>query len=274
MAKKQEKWFFRNLLKAIVLLAVLLITVQICLNVGTRHNKEITVPDFSGMPLSEAEHLAAVNEVRLDVTDSVSIKRLQRGAVFSQNPQPGSKVKKGRRILITINATSAQKVAMPNVVGLSLRQAMTELLSRGLKVGRLSYREDIASNNVLAQRIGGHEIAPGAMVETESSIDLTLGLDPNNPSTFVPYLLGFNAEVATEYIIESSLNLGRIRYDETVESYSDSLEAIVYMQSPTPGSNRPYPMGTSVDITLTKSHTKVASMKREIEAATDEEGDE
>ena len=250
--KKQQKWFVKNLIWAIVFIVGIVTVAQICLSIGTRHGKEIEVPDFSEMSLSEAEHLAAASDVRLDVTDSVFTKRMARGAVFSQNPAPGSHVKKGRRILITINALKAKTVAMPDLVGYSLRQAKTEILQSGLKVGKLSYKEDIATNNVLEQRCGGKPIAPGREIEAESRIDLVLGLDPNNSQTFIPNLIGFNLEVASDNIIDESLNIGKIRFDKTVSSYTDSLEAVVCSQSPE-ADGEAWPMGTEVSITLTKS---------------------
>ncbi len=42
-------WIVRNLLLALLIIAVLLTAAMIGLNVGTRHNKEIVVPDLRGM---------------------------------------------------------------------------------------------------------------------------------------------------------------------------------------------------------------------------------
>ena len=94
--------------------------------------------------------------------------------IYSQNPIAGSKVKKGRRILITINAINPQMVEMPSLVGFSLRQAYTELTSKGLSIGSLIYIEDIATNNVLEQRYNGQPVAPKTLLESESDIDLLL----------------------------------------------------------------------------------------------------
>ena len=52
---------------------------------------------------------------------------MKRGAVFSQNPKPGSEVKKGRKVSLTINSVLPKKVTMPSLVGFSMRQAKAEL---------------------------------------------------------------------------------------------------------------------------------------------------
>ena len=119
------------------------------LKIGTMHNRELTVPDFSGLTVPEAEALAKDAQVRIDVVDSVFVKKMERGTVYKQNPLPGSKVKNGRRILITINAVATRKVTVPNLVGYSMRQATAELQSRGLTLGRLLYRSDMASTAVI-----------------------------------------------------------------------------------------------------------------------------
>lgn len=259
--EKKEKWFWKSVIKALVLIIALVVVAQILLGALTRHNKELSVPDFTNLTISQAEHLAAKSDMRIDITDSVFTKRIGRGVVYSQKPAAGSHVKKGRRILITINALQPKTVEMPNVVGYSLRQAKTVLASKGLNVGHLSYREDIATNNVLEQRMNGQIIKPGKSIETESSIDLLLGLDPANDRTYIPHLIGYSQDVAIDNIINNSLNVGTIRFDETVKDYTDSLNAVVCAQSPSSSSGESFPMGTAVNITLTTSQTKVATAK-------------
>ena len=152
-----------------------------------------------------------------------------------------------------------KKVSVPNLVGLSLRQARTELQERGLYVGNLSYREDIATNNVLEQKYKGKTIKAGRKIETESRIDLVLGLDPENSTTYIPHLIGYTYGVAVDNIIDNSLNLGRVRYDETVKTYADSAAAVVYRQEPDSEGGGSVEMGALIDVFLTASQAKVAS---------------
>lgn len=265
--KKRYSWIVVNLLKAAILIFVLVVAAQLILKAITRHNSEITVPDFYGMNLSEAQLLARRSDIRLEVTDSIFNRHMARGVIFSQNPATGSKVKKGRRIMLTINATKAQMVPMPNLVGLSLRQAIQDIASEGLVTGRLTYQEDIATNNVLAQYSGGRTISAGEQIETESTIDLLLGRDPEDSHTFVPYVLGYTFSIARENLLNNSLNIGTVSFDETVASYQDSLEAVVYKQVPYSGNESPLLMGSSVNLYLTKSQAKLTSARREAEEA-------
>lgn len=257
MAEKTQKkgffnhWIVRNLLICVVLVVVMITGAIIFLNVVTKHNQELIVPDFSNMTVPEAEAVASKAGMRVQVTDSVFVKRMKKGAVRDQNPAPGAKVKEGRRISLTINALSAKKVTMPNLVGLSMRQALAELQSRGLVPGKLIYVEDMATNNVLRQLRGNRQIEPGVSVDSETVIDLVLGLNPDSEArTYVPDLVGKRYISAVDLIHKQSLNVKTLRFDETVKDYDDSLNAVVYRQSPEV-SEIPVNLGEDVSLYLT-----------------------
>lgn len=250
-------WIVRNLLSAFVVFIVLLVGSMIFLNVVTKHNQELIVPELSNMSVADAESIAVAEGMRVEVVDSVFVKRMKKGAVYRQNPVAGSKVKSGRRIALTINAVNAKKVSMPNLIGYSMRQAMAELQSRGLILGKLIYVQDIATNNVLRQYLGSKEIEPGTQVESESVIDLVVGLNSNDGNTYIPDVLGLRNMNAVDAIHSSSLNVNRLRFDATVKNYDDSLAAVVYRQSPEPSDEMQVAKGSDVTVFLTLDENKV-----------------
>ena len=245
------KRLVRNLVIAAALVVVMIVGAMIFLNVVTQHNKEISVPDFSNMTVVEAEQAADKAGVRVEVKDSVFVKRMKRGAVYRQNPVAGAKVKNGRRVVLTINAVNAKKVTMPNLVGLSLRQAKAELMSRGLVLNRLVYVKDMATNNVLKQIRGAREIEPGTMIDSESKIDLVLGLNDIDNRTYVPDVTGLKNLSAVEALYDHSLNIKDLKFDETVKDYDDSLNAMVYRQMPEPSDSVSVAMGDEVMLYMT-----------------------
>ena len=129
------KWILKHLVAAALVVVVLVVGAIIFLNAVTKHGQELIVPDLSNMTVSQADSVAASRDMVVDVTDSVYVKRMQRGAVYRQNPSPGSHVKSGRRISLTINAINAKQITMPNLVGLSMRQAKV-LCSANLSMSR------------------------------------------------------------------------------------------------------------------------------------------
>ena len=250
-------WILKNLAAAALIIVVLVFGSMILLNVFTQHNKELTVPDFSNMTLAEAEAEAVAVGVRLDVTDSVFVRKMRKGAVYRQMPSPGGKVKKGRRIALTINAVNAKKVTMPNLVGYSMRQAKAELLSRGLVLGRLIYVQDIATNNVLKQLHENREIEPGTLIDSESVIDLEVGLNSLDNVTYVPDVTGLKNLSAKDAVHSNSLNIKSMKFDETVKDYDDSLNAVVYRQEPSHLDSLPKKMGDAMILYLTLDIQKV-----------------
>ena len=244
-----KNWIVRNLLGAVAFFVALLVLATILLGAITHHGQTIEVPDLTSMSVDKARHEASRKNLKVEVIDSIFVRRMEKGAVYSQNPKAGTQVKRGRRIMLTINAKNAKKVSMPNLVGYSMRQAKAELNARGLALGRLIYVNDIATNNVLKQFYRNREIRPGRQIESGSEIDLQVGLNPSDNLTYVPNVKGMKYLRAVDAVHDNSLNLGRVVFDKTVKNYSDSLNATVYQQTPA-ASRSPLLMGSDVTIHL------------------------
>ena len=234
--------------------------VSIFLSLGTQHGKEIEVPDFTNLTWSEARKVASDRGVRVILADSVYVKRLKPGVVYLQTPEAGAHVKRGRRVRLTTNTLVPKEVEMPSLVGYSMRQAKAELARHGLTLGRLIYTRDIATNSVLHQPRGGVDIEPGTVLASGTTINLVLGLNPSDNMTYVPKLIGKQYLPAVDQTLESSLNVGKLRFDETVRTYADSVSAFVYQQRP--AASEKVRMGTEVTLSLTTDPAKVPAAKK------------
>ena len=252
MSKKVStsgNWIVRNLVLGVLFVLLLVALVSVFLSIRTRHGKEITVPDLSDMSVRDAGSTAHAANLKVIVSDSIYMKRIPRGAVVSQLPRAGSKVKPGRKIALTVNSQVPKKVTMPNLIHVSLRQAKAELSAKGLVLGRLNYVSDIATNNVLKQQYKGRDIEPGKQLYSGSVIDLVLGLNGADAMTYVPNLHGYKYLSAIDAIQDNSLNVSAVVFDKEVRSYADSMAATVYSQRPA-ATGSPVVMGTSVTVYL------------------------
>lgn len=254
-----NNWIVRNILLAVFFVVALLVLANIVLGVITQHNKEITVPDFTNMTYDEARYNAERVGLKVEIADSVYVRRMKKGAVFTQFPKGGNRVKKGRSIQLTTNAKNAKEVTMPLLVGYSMRQAKAELASKGLNLGRLIYVNDMATNNVLKQLYNSREIKAGTMIESGSSIDLMVGLNSEDNRTYVPNTIGLKYLRAIDAVHDNSLNIGKIYFDKGVKTYSDSLNAVVYRQSPAPAGGA-LTMGAAVTLHLTTEPSKLEEL--------------
>ena len=249
-----NNWIVKNVLLAVAFIAGLVLLSTVLLSLIT-HGREITVPDFTNMTLQEARKAASEAHVRILVTDSTYVKRLKPGAVYLQTPKAGERVKRGRRVRLTTNTLVPKEVVMPALVGYSMRQAKAELVRTGLTLGRLIYIRDIATNNVLRQQRGGVDIKAGTRLASGTTINLVVGLSPNDNMTYTPKLIGKQYLHAVDLTQESSLNVGQLHFDETVKTYADSVSAVVYQQRP--AASQQVRMGTEMSFSLTTDPAKV-----------------
>ena len=252
---KPDNWIVKNLILAVLFVVALVILVTVGLNLITHHGKEITVPDFTNMTYREARKEASAAGVKVLVSDSIYVRRLRPGAIYMQNPAAGAQVKKGRKIRVTTNTMVVKQVAMPSLVGYSMRQAKTELSRAGLVLGKLIYTRDIATNNVLKQQYRGRDIKPGTMIQSGSSINLVVGLSSSDNQTYIPNLVGNSYLRAVDIIQENSLNVGRLLFEDDIKTYADSVSALVYAQNPK-YSSQSVRMGSEVTLYLTNDKSK------------------
>jgi beta-lactam-binding protein with PASTA domain len=211
----------------------------------TQHGETITVPDLRGMSMEQVERQLKSKNLEFAILDSLYDKDLKPSAVIDQNPKPDAKVKENRTIYLTINAFNPPEFKMPNLVDKSLRQAMMEIESYGLKVGKLDYIPDMAQNAVLKQLVNGSPIKPGDMIAKGTTVDLVLGDGLGNTFVEIPLLLNLTISEAKFVLTGSSLNLGAVVYSGNVK---DSARAIIYKQIPSPFKAKNIHMGESVDV--------------------------
>lgn len=254
--------YVNTVINGLGLILLVLIVLMIFLRIYTRHNQEQPTPNLVGMSVEEAAKKIADNNLRIEIADSVYIFNRKPGSVIAQNPEPGIMVKKNRRVFVTINAKNPIKIDLPNIVGYTLRQAKSILEQEGFEVGTLYFRPDLGLNNVLEQRFDGKIAEPGTRIPKGSKIDLVLGQGMQGERTGIPLLIGLKLNDAVNRIIESSLNVGRIRYDETIITHNDSLDARVYSQYPAYMENATLSFGTRVDIWLTLNQARISKIER------------
>ena len=260
-----KKFLNHYMIKSILILmfAVLFIYcgTLVVLRHYTHHGEMLTVPDVTKLTLIEAGKLLESNKMRWQLSDSVYVGSVAPGAVVSQNPEPGSKVKENRNIFLIVNAKAPEKVKMPNVVDLSFRQAKSTLESQGLFVGQLIYKPDIAKEYVLQQLYRGTEIRRGTEIIKGSEIDLVLGLGLSDELTSVPNLLTYPLLVARDTLTKYFLNFGVIDYDESVVTNADSIKAFIYRQRPVAGVGAMLQLGSSIDVWMTIDENRLPAMK-------------
>ena len=113
----KSRFLWLNILAAIVLVAVVCFVVFLRLDVYTRHGEAVEVPNLTGLYVEEAELLLKDSNLSYEIIDSVYIRSRRGGEIAEQAPAAGTKVKKNRKIYITVNSKQRKMVMVPNLVG-------------------------------------------------------------------------------------------------------------------------------------------------------------
>ena len=259
----KTKSFLKHLgLAAFIAFGLMFVVLQ-ALNPITHHGESLSVPDFTGLSLKKANKLAKSKNLKIEIIDSVDNAPGKKGTIIAQIPPPNFKVKEGRTIHVTYKKISPKMISMPDFTGVSLVQAKADIETYGLRIGRLKYIPDIATNNVLEQMYNGKPIKTGTSIERGATIDLILGLGKSDVPIVVPDLIGYTKLDAVQKATDNSLNIGAFIYDETVITIEDSLDAIVWKQSPP--MNVQSTLGAAIDIWLSLDPDKIKPRKEDDE---------
>jgi eukaryotic-like serine/threonine-protein kinase len=244
------KQLLYNLLIALGIMIVLLLVVQSGLKTYTRHGESIAVPDLRGKSFEEIKTILKGKNLEWQIEDSVYDGSIAPMAVVDQNPKANSKVKEGRTIYVTINATMAPTTEIPDLVGRSsLKYAKMQLESYGLKVGETIYRPDPNYNAVIGIQIKGRNITKKTRVPKGTIVDLILGDGLGNSKISVPYLIGLRYDEAEFKLKGYSLNIGAV---VTASGVTDTASAIIYKQVPEYGPGKTIRMGEPIDLFIAK----------------------
>ena len=259
-----KKFLNHYIVKNVLILSfagfIILYGTLLSLRFYTHHGEAITVPDVTGMSLLEAELTLKLQKMRWHLSDSVYVGSAKPGAVVNQNPEPGSKVKRNRNVFIVINAFAPEKVIMPDVVGVSYRQARSSLESRGLTIGRITHVPDRYRDYVRKQSYQGQEIRSGTEIVKGSIIDLEIGSGLSERRTSVPNLVGNNLSQANRTLTQYVLNLGVTIYDNTVITRADTVNAFIYQQRPAAAVGATLQLGAAIDVWLSVDDAKKPEM--------------
>ncbi len=250
-----SKWFVVNILLAIVVVVIGIFMTLGLLETVTLHGKTIAVPDLKTYSLDEVDDVLTGLSLNFKVIDSSAYTpEFPKNSVIKQDPTNGSDVKEGRVIYLTINSGGYSSVLVPNLVGRTNRQAVSYLEAIGFRVGKFEYRPDVGKNVVLDLKYKGQVIDTLTSLPKQSVIDLVLGTGNASKKTNLPYMLGSDLEKAKDKLVEVSLNIGSVRYDE---EKIDDVKYLVYRQYPEFKEDRQLNMGATVNLWLTSDTLKI-----------------
>lgn len=173
----KSKSFFKQLLIAFVGLVVFVFVTMKWLDISTNHDQKIEVPDLGKMSLEKVQITLEELDLKYVVLDSTSYNpKFPKKSVIEQSPDPGDFVKENRKIYLTLNPSGYKDVIIPNLLGKTKRQAISQLKAIGFRISSNEiYVRDIAKNVVRGLQFKGKKLKTGDKIPKNSSITLKLG---------------------------------------------------------------------------------------------------
>ena len=128
---------------------------------------DITVPDLSDLTVDQArQRLKDVGLVVGKITQQ-SVDGKKDGVVIAQSPSGDSKVSKGTTIDLVVNKAKAKKVKVPNLVGMTLKDARNTLSNAHLGVNQVA--GSVEEKSVVIEQ----SIKAGDEIDEGSTLNLT-----------------------------------------------------------------------------------------------------
>lgn len=253
----KSRTFLINLAIAIIALPLVFWMIFAWMGSYTHHNDFVLVPDFKDLKIGQLETFVEDKKVDYVIIDSLWDPKLQKGIVVKQDPDPGDKVKEGRKVYLYVTSLRPPTISMPKLEDMSLRQAMAVCESYGL-IGVGVGVADPCDGCIVKQLYKNKRIEPGTPIEKGQTITLQYGKGENESGQgiSVPNLVGLNFRAARGRMLDLGLEW-LVVADPGVK---DTLNAFVYSQEPKPGRDRKLITGSMLDLRVTNDKSKIDSL--------------
>lgn len=210
----------------------------------------LVVPDLVGRDMVYAVDVLSRMNLRLKIAGEEYHPHLPTNYVISQEPLPGTAVKKGRSIAVRVSK-GAHEVTVPTVTGMSQREAEIALQQSGFRIGavaRVSY-EGVDRGMVVVQVPSSeHSLSRGG------SVSLLVSTGPQEQVLSMPALGEMTIGEAEDLLEKLGLKVGALNYSQ------GNKNGIVTWQKPLAGT--PVKAGDQVDMVVMVTAKPVAKEKQ------------
>jgi serine/threonine-protein kinase len=187
------------------------------------------VPDLVGLDAERARSL--ISDQGLDPRHEEGSDRYDArvppGHVMRQDPGPGSLVKRGSEVEITLSL-GPRLIRVPDLAGQALTAAQVTLGGAGLSIGRTAsvYSGAGAPGTVIEQ-----EPDPGTLVEQSAPVDLIVTLETLTETYLMPDLIYRDHEEVRRFFDGRGMRMGNVKF----ETYEGIAPGVILRQFPLAG---------------------------------------
>lgn len=197
--------FLRFVLLCLILMFVAMVSALTAMRFAI-HGRETTVPKLVGMAESQAEGLARSNGLLVEVEDRFYSQEVAEGRIVSQEPLPGTRVRRGWRMRVALSL-GPQRIQIPNLIGQSARAAQMNADRRGLELSSIATAklEGEPPEQIIAQ-----SPTPATPEAVAPKISVLTTLPIGDRAYVMPTFIGKRLGEVTAALEESGARLGNV----------------------------------------------------------------
>ncbi|MFW6134689.1 MAG: PASTA domain-containing protein [Elusimicrobiota bacterium] len=200
------------------------------------YNPAHKMPDMEGLKIDQAEVVARIKGLSINVAGEIKSTEYDKGVIISQAPEKYVKTK-STTVKVVISKGKVQ-AKVPEVLGLKFDEAVAEITRQELDTGKKEYvNSEKEKGTVLS-------VSPqcGQAVEKGTEINFTVSKGP--ALVTVPNLIGQRISVAQNLLSGRGLTMGEVKKETSIEHRF----GIILRQWPSPG--KKVSKGSKVNIVL------------------------
>ncbi len=206
----RDYWWAKLVLTALILVLLVFIVDKIIMPLYVNLGNETELPDVIEMSINEAIKVLEEKDFQIVVKDSLYDAKHDAGTVIEQNPYPYATVKEGRRVYLTVSI-GEKPIIMPNLFGVSPREAVLILETYGLQSGSKFY---VPSDRYYEGTVMGQSYPQGQEIKPGSKIDIIISLGQVSKDAVAPDLVGKSLHEARERLKAVNLKIAEIIWEE------------------------------------------------------------
>jgi serine/threonine-protein kinase len=207
------------------------------------HNSVVRMPNVSGMSYNQAVQILENNGFSVKVASEYYNNNVPSGHIVNQMPFATSLVKTSRTVYVTLSK-GKQLLEVPNLVGLTVRDARIALIRLGLSLNNAAYQfnDRIPVNIIFSQSLPSKQ-----KVGFGARVDVSVSLGPEVVYVVVPDVEGKSLEEARRILGSAGFTVGEVTDGEVNETF---MPGTVIKQVPPPMDS--VKTGTPINLTVTK----------------------
>lgn len=228
--------FFTSIIFSLI--ATIIIHMVGILDLSSLFNKPVAVDDVRNANLDHARLILERKGLMVSVGGEEENTEIPKGNITKQEPLPGSMVKKGSSVIVTISK-GIEAVDVPYLSMIPAEAAKNQITKIGLTVGQIKYS---TSENVPSGSVISSDPQSGTKMDKGKPVNLLVSSGKNKVK--VPNLIGMQINDVAPTLEAKGLRIGKIKKITDEKKNFD----LIVNQSPASGGT--VPAGSEVSVTV------------------------